>query len=154
MGCPLFWKGKTMYKIGDVTIIDGEKRKVTGFCLVGGISYPTTEPAEGAVTVEETTEDEIRKELEEKIRAELEEKVRAEILAEMQGAPGRDETPEEEIETPEETSEKTAPEDEGKDPNLSKNLNCQYCGRECGSPVGLMSHEKACKMNPDNGGEK
>ncbi|MDD4564835.1 MAG: hypothetical protein PHE79_05090 [Eubacteriales bacterium] len=121
-----------MYKIGDVTIIDGEKRKVTGFCLVGGVSYPNTEPTGDAVTVEgETREDKLRKE--------LEEKVRAEILADMQADPGTEETP---------------PEDEGKDPNLSKNLNCQYCGRECGSPVGLMSHEKACKMNPENGGEK
>lgn len=39
-----------------------------------------------------------------------------------------------------------APEGEGKDPNLV----CQYCGKECGSPVGLISHERACKMNPAN----
>ena len=54
-------------------------------------------------------------------------------------------------EKPEDSEEaEQAPEDEGKDPNLSANLVCQYCGREIGSPVGLISHERACKMNPAN----
>ena len=33
-------------------------------------------------------------------------------------------------------------------------LACQYCGKECKSALGLNSHERACKENPENkGGE-
>ena len=93
------------YKIGDVDVFDGVKRKIIGFTVINGEQCPNTEPY-------------------------LE--------------PADDEEPED-SEEPEQ-----APEDEGKDPNLSANLVCQYCGREIGSPVGLISHERACKMNPAN----
>ena len=64
--------------------------------------------------------------------------------------PADDEEPEDSKEQETETKPGQATEDEGKDPNLSANLACQYCGREIGSPVGLISHERACKMNPAN----
>lgn len=33
-------------------------------------------------------------------------------------------------------------------------LICRYCGKECKSILGLNSHERACKENPENkGGE-
>lgn len=32
------------YNIGDVDVFDGIKRKVTGFSVINGVSYPNTEP--------------------------------------------------------------------------------------------------------------
>lgn len=33
-----------MYNIGDIAEFNGEKRKVTGFSVINGVSYPNTEP--------------------------------------------------------------------------------------------------------------
>ncbi len=65
----------------------------------------------------------------EKMREEIKEELRAEILAEL-------EEPEIIAEEKEEA------------------YKCQYCGKECKSALGLNSHERACKENPENkGGE-
>ena len=29
-------------------------------------------------------------------------------------------------------------------------LSCKFCGKVCGSAIGLFNHEKACHENPDN----
>ncbi len=48
--------------------------------------------------------------------------------------------PKEETTKQEHINEKTA----------TKELKCQYCGRECKSELGLISHEKACKEKGEN----
>ena len=33
---------------------------------------------------------------------------------------------------------------------VKSELSCKYCGKVCGSAIGLFNHEKACHENPDN----
>lgn len=35
-------------------------------------------------------------------------------------------------------------------PKTEWEFTCQYCGKECKSMIGLMSHERACSTNPNN----
>ena len=87
-------------EIGDIKEIDGVKRKVIGFSVINGTSYPNTEP------YKEETEEEQEKE---------------------------------EQEEPKEPEKETDSE-----------FKCRYCGKVCKNALGLASHEKACKENPEN----
>ena len=57
-----------------------------------------------------------------------------------------------EVENPEEPEKDT--EGESEEPNETESeelqLVCQYCGKVCGSPIGLKAHERACEKNPDS----